>query len=410
MHHSRGRSKLAWFGLAAAISCGSHSDTHVALDPTAGAVAVGGDAEPVAGQGAGSGVGAEAGRLAAGAGSAGSSLPAPSGVTQPVQPQASAGSRAHAGMSAGGSSGVPAVAGQPASAGSSTTLFYLDNVGGRVLRAADGGQDQDQVIVANAGVGPDGVAVDVAHGHVFWTNMGVANADDGKVMRADLDGKNPTTIVATGTFTPKQLKLDAQGGKLYWSDREGMRVMRANLDGSQLETLIVTGASAADRRDASRWCVGIAIDVAGKKLYWTQKGGDNAGQGTIKRANLELPAGADPARRNDIEVLFANLPEPIDLDLDLEQRFLYWTDRGDNTISRAPLDLPAGADPAKRTDREILLKGLGEAIGISLAVNRSVMYYTSLGGVVARAALDGSAAKSLLTSQGAVTGIVWADL
>jgi hypothetical protein len=66
------------------------------------------------------------------------------------------------------------VAGQPASAGSSTTLFYLDNVGGRVLRAADGGQDQDQVIVANAGVGPDGVAVDVAHGHVFWTNMGVA--------------------------------------------------------------------------------------------------------------------------------------------------------------------------------------------------------------------------------------------
>jgi sugar lactone lactonase YvrE len=33
-------------------------------------------------------------------------------------------------------------------------------------------------------------------------------------------------------------EFDKDGGKLYWSDREGMRVMRANLDGSQLETLV----------------------------------------------------------------------------------------------------------------------------------------------------------------------------
>ena len=38
------------------------------------------------------------------------------------------------------------------------------------------------------------------------------------------------------TFTPKQLKIDEASGKLYWSDREGMRVMRSNMDGSNIET------------------------------------------------------------------------------------------------------------------------------------------------------------------------------
>jgi hypothetical protein len=156
--------------------------------------------------------------------------------------------------------------------------------------------------------------------------------------------------------------------------------------------------------------VGVAVDVAGGKLYWTQKGGDNSGQGSLRRANLELPAGADPAMRSDIEVLFSKLPEPIDLALDVEHRYVYWTDRGDNTVSRAPLDVPAGADPAKRSDREILVKGLGEAIGISIDVGRGKLYYTSLAGVVGVAGLDGSGAKDLLSGQGTLTGIVHGDL
>jgi hypothetical protein len=310
----------------------------------------------------------------------------------------------------GGSGGVAASAGAGAAKPAGMpSLFFLDNTGARVLRTSVDGQ-QHMPIVQGKGVGPDGVAVDVAGGHVFWTNMGAPNGDDGTLMRADLDGKNPSTIVPSGTFTPKQLKLEPSNNKLYWSDREGMRVMRSNLDGSELTTLVVTGTSDADRRDASKWCVGIAVDAVAGKLYWTQKGGDNAGQGTIKRAGLELPAGQDPAARTDIEVLFAKLPEPIDLDLDLEHHLLYWTDRGDNTVSRAPLDPPAGADPAGRKDREILVRGLAEAIGIVLDVPNNRMFYTSLGGVVATAALDGSGPRDLLTGQGSLTGIALGSL
>jgi hypothetical protein len=71
---------------------------------------------------------------------------------------------------------------------------------------------------------PDGVAVDVEAGHIYWTNMGAPDLNDGSIERADNDGKHRRFIFPEGrTFTPKQLHLDKTNGKLYWSDREGMR-------------------------------------------------------------------------------------------------------------------------------------------------------------------------------------------
>ena len=173
-------------------------------------------------------------------------------------------------------------------------LFFLDVAGGRVLSANPDGSDLKTIVEEGRKI-PDGLVVDSAAGHMYWTNMGNPKANDGSILRSDLDGKNMTTIVAPGgTFTPKQLQIEKKTGKLYWCDREGMRVMRANLDGSNIETLVDT--SEGDPRpgpDVRKWCVGIAVDAAGGKFYWTQKGADNAGQGRIFRANIELPRGRD---------------------------------------------------------------------------------------------------------------------
>jgi len=137
---------------------------------------------------------------------------------------------------------------EPASSdgGASGRLFVLELSGGRMHSMRHDGSNR-KVVVADCHL-PDGVAIDVEAGHIYWTNMGLSPAtNDGSIERADLDGGNRTIIVPSGaTYTPKQLQLDKKNGKLYWSDREGMRVMGANLDGSLIETLVETGRGDAD--------------------------------------------------------------------------------------------------------------------------------------------------------------------
>jgi DNA-binding beta-propeller fold protein YncE len=290
-------------------------------------------------------------------------------------------------------------------------LFFLDLAGGRVLSANPDGSDLKTIVEEGRKL-PDGLVIDSAAGRMYWTNMGNLKANDGSILRSDLDGKNISTIVAPGgTFTPKQIQIEKRTGKLYWCDREGMRVMRANLDGSNIETLV--DASEGDPRpgpDARKWCVGIAVDAAGGKFYWTQKGDDNAGQGRIFRANIELPGGGTPANRQDIELLYDNLPEPIDLDLDVAHRVMYWTDRGDpprgNTVNRAPMD-PA---PGNRKEPEILFSHLMEGIGLALDVKGGRMFFTDFAGTLYSANLDGSNKKTLLFGEGNLTGIAYAEI
>ena len=288
-------------------------------------------------------------------------------------------------------------------------LFVLDLTEGRVFSIKPDGSDK-RTVVTDCRM-PDGVVVDTEAGHLYWTCMGVLSRNDGSIERADLDGRNRRTIVPEGaTFTPKQLQLDKRHGKLYWCDREGMRVMRANLDGTGIETLVQTGSTDADRRDLTRWCVGIALDLDRNQIYWTQKGADNAGQGRIFRAGIDIPAGESPSNRSDIEVLYNGLPEPIDLEIDHVKRILYWTDRGDpplgNTVNRAPLDAAANARPAP----EIVFRNLMEGIGIALDRAGNRMFMTDLAGTVYRANLDGSEPSVLLFAQGNLTGIAYAEL
>jgi len=302
-----------------------------------------------------------------------------------------------------------------AAAGKSTTsarIFFLDAGGGRVSSANADGSDL-KTIINEGRKFPDGIVVDIAAGHIYWTNMGNSPVvNDGSIERADFDGRNITSIIGPGgTFTPKQLQLDEKNRKLYWCDREGMRVMRANLDGSNIETLV--DSSEGDSRpgkDAKKWCVGIAVDAEDGKIYWTQKGPEKAGEGRIFRANLELPKGQTPADRKDIELLYDALPEPIDLELDLANRALYWTDRGDpprgNTVNRAPMDPKSG----NGSEPEILVNHLMEGIGLALDLNGGRMFITDLAGSVYSANLDGSNKKTLLVGEGNLTGIAYAEL
>jgi hypothetical protein len=284
---------------------------------------------------------------------------------------------------------------------SSGRLFVLDLRGGRVFSLDPDGSDP-RTLITGCRL-PDGLAVDSAAGYIYWTNMGVPHRNDGSIERADLDGGNRRIIIPEGaTFTPKQLHLEKESGKLYWSDREGMRVMRSSLDGSQIETLIQRGEGEDDRHDPSNWCIGIAVDPIRHQMYWTQRGADDSGR--IFRASIDMPSGQTPMSRNDVEVLFEGLPEPIDLELDLERRILYWTDRGNpprgNSVSRTPID--------GHLNQQIVLGHLMEGIGIALDVRGDRMFVTDLTGSIYFAHLDGSEKHPIATAQGNLSGIAYA--
>ena len=311
---------------------------------------------------------------------------------------------------------------RPSTGKTNGRLFCLEASVGRILSVNADGSDR-KVILSGCRI-PDGVVVDLEAGHIYWTNMGVPNRNDGSIERADLDGRNRKTIVPEGgTFTPKQLHLERKSGKLYWCDREGMRVMRSNLDGSNIETLVDT--SNGEERpgtDLTKWCVGIAVDpdhgeiyfsrssLASQPLHWTQKESDNAGKGRIFRAKIDIPKRETAANRTDIELLYDGLPEPIDLELDRKNRLIYWTDRGDppggNTINRAPMD----ADSKKRREPDILLTHLMEGIRIALDFKGDRMFLTDLAGSIYSAKLDGTGKKPLLVAQGNLTGIAYAEI
>ena len=286
-------------------------------------------------------------------------------------------------------------------------LFVLDLSGGRLLSMNADGSNKKEIITGSHRF-LDGIAVDREAGHIYWTNMGIPDRNDGSIERADLDGKNRRFIVPEGgTFTPKQIHLDKAGGKLYWSDREGMRVMRANLDGSGIETLVdSSGGDPRPGADSRKWCVGITVDPKNRKFYWTQKGPTKGGTGSVRRANIDMAKGQTAVNRKDIEILFENLPEPIDLELDLEHRMLYWTDRGDpprgNSVSRASVDTHKPGDVP-----EVVVQHLMEAIGLALDVPGNRMFVTDLAGGLYTAALDGSGKKGLLMGQGNLTGIAY---
>jgi len=96
--------------------------------------------------------------------------------------------------------------------------------------------------------------------------------------------------------------------------------------------------------------------------------------------------------------------------LDLKNRILYWTDRGDpprgNTVNRAAIDVKR--KPGDTPD--ILVTHLMEAIGIALDVPGNRMFVTDLAGSVYSSKLDGSQERNLLYAQGNLTGIAYAEI
>src|ERR1700752_5270979 len=75
-------------------------------------------------------------------------------------------------------------------------LFLLELNAGRIHSMNADGSDR-KTIVSECHF-PDGVVADAEAGHIYWTNMGIPNLNDGSIERADTDGKNRRVVVPQG--------------------------------------------------------------------------------------------------------------------------------------------------------------------------------------------------------------------
>lgn len=149
----------------------------------------------------------------------------------------------------------------------SSRLFVLEVSGNRIHSMKPVGTDR-KTIVTDCRT-PDGIAVDSAAGHIYWTNMGVPRLNDGSIERANLDGSDRRVVIPEGaTHTPKQIHLDRDHGKLYWTDRgdppRGNTVNRAAIDTGAAPDILFTHLMEG---------IGVALDVPGNRMFFTDLGG-----------------------------------------------------------------------------------------------------------------------------------------
>lgn len=282
-------------------------------------------------------------------------------------------------------------------------LYLLSQSKGAIITMGPNGESPT-TFLAGLRTAPDGIAVDKAAGHIYWSNM-----RPGTIERININGSGRVTIVPSGVFkVGKQIVLVTENGvkKLYWCDREGMKVMRANVDGSRVEVLVDTSRMQCTGREC-KWAVGVAVDTRNGWVYWTQKG--SGGSGSIHRVPIKMQAGQTAANRNDVQTVLDKLPEPIDLRW-VDGYGLYWTDRGHaaggNSVNRMSMTAEVQAGKAQFAARgQILATGLNEGIGIAVDVTSNKMWFTELGGRVFQSNLDGSGKRTIATGQGILTGI-----
>ncbi len=212
---------------------------------------------------------------------------------------------------------------------------------------------------------PRDVALDLTSDppKIYWIDAGSMNVSNGRIGRANLDGSSPEALVTSGLVNPQSIALDVTGGKMYWTDSgtggqnalEDDKIQRANLDGSNVETLLTF-------QNQLRVPRGIALDVAGGKMYWTDINTDRIRRANLDGSGIELVINTRTIGGQSLPGP-ATAPRAIALDLTSDPPKIYWIDAGrnnvnDGKIQRANLD---GSSP-----EALITTGLVNPQGIAL--------------------------------------------
>ncbi|KAK6472816.1 low-density lipoprotein receptor-related protein 5-like [Huso huso] len=132
-------------------------------------------------------------------------------------------------------------------------LYWTDSETNRIEVANLNGTSR-KVLFWQALDQPRAIALDPAHGYMYWTDWG----EEPRIERAGMDGSTRKIIVDSDIYWPNGLTIDLDEQKLYWADAKLSFIHRANLDGTFRQT-VVEGTLTHP----------FALTLSGETLYWT---------------------------------------------------------------------------------------------------------------------------------------------
>ena len=201
----------------------------------------------------------------------------------------------------------------------------------------------------------------VGGGKVYWTEK--TGESGGTINSANLNGSGVTEL-ASIMAVPMGIAVDTAGSKLYWTNSRG-RIQSANLDGSGITNVMQDLPSPMD------------IALAGGNAYWTQGG-------NVRFVNL----------RGTKQIRNVSTGTDAAGSLVIGGGKVYWTEKtgeSGGTVNSANLNGTGAAQ---------LASILAAPIGIAVDGSRSKLYWTNARGRVQSANLDGSKITNVVSGLG----------
>ncbi len=138
------------------------------------------------------------------------------------------------------------------------SIYFMDSSDELMEKLTLDGQGTLATIKDLAGMSGVGIAYDETHNKIYFSDFYDADTPNGRIWRMNPDGSGLDSL-AGGILDPYGIALDVAGGKVYWVDDAG-NVSRANLDGTSPEIGLINMADG--------WMRAIALDVANNTMYF----------------------------------------------------------------------------------------------------------------------------------------------
>ena len=246
------------------------------------------------------------------------------------------------------------------------SLYWTDERG--IHRSDLDGQNRQTIVpveitIASMGGSIASMAIDEVDDKIYYADR--ANI---QILRSDLDGGNPESVITSGLSGPSSVVLDSRRRKLYWMD--WFKIYRSNLDGTDIELLVQS------------WeMYRLALDEKAGKIYWLSFLPKNPP--ALAQANLD---GSEVKQiivwdNGDLHNIIPKIhPRAFAIDADAQKIYFIW----DRAIQRANTD---------GSDIEVVLQLERDHHNDNIAVDgkSGQLFWTdSQANVFYRANLDGS--------------------